>query len=184
MKQYGGDGMDTLQAIKERKSVRKFTEQQVTRDDLVSLVEAGTEAPSASNLQAWRFIIVDEPALIRKVKMFSPGLGGLPSAIIAVCSDYDYAEKRGTGPNYKTYGCIMDASMAAQNIMLAAVDKGLGTCAIKSYDEKAVRKILSLPEPIHLELLITVGYAEGETRKAPRRNQNVLMHFNGWKEKI
>lgn len=175
--------MDFNEVVKKRRSIRKFKDKPVERTLLLELVEKASLAPSASNLQAWKFCIVDDPALVRKVDMFSPGLSGKPPVIIAVCSDYGYAEAKTSGSNYKVYGCIMDASMAAENLMLAAVEAGLGTCAIKSYNDAAVRKLLKLPEHLHLELLISVGYPSDEPKMPKRKSREEIVFFNGWEER-
>ena len=175
--------MEFKEVLMKRRSIRKFTEKPVERELLLELVEKASMAPSASNLQAWRFCIVDDPELVRKVDMFSPGLSGKPPVIIAICSDYGYAESKTAGSNYKVYGCIMDASMAAENLMLAAADAGLGTCAIKSYNDAAVRKLLKLPETMHLEILISIGYPEVEPKMPKRKTIDEIVFFNSWEEK-
>ena len=171
--------MEIKEAIQQRRSIRKFLDKEVPDNDLRSLVEAGSLAPSAGNLQAWKFILVVDKTLVNKIDMFSPGLSGKPPVIMAICSDYAYAEERG-GKNSKEYGCIMDASMAAENIMLAALEKGLGTCAVKSYNEIAVRKLLKLPAHIHLELLISIGYPDGDPRIPVRKPLNETLIYNEW----
>lgn len=175
--------MEFNEVLMNRRSIRKFKDQPVDRDVLLKLVEKASLAPSASNLQAWRFCIVDDPSLVRKVDMFSPGLSGRPPVVIAVCSDYDYAEQKTSGSNYKVYGCIMDASMAAENLMLAAVEEGLGTCAVKSYNDAAVRRLLKLPEYMHLEILITVGYPDAEPKMPKRKGTDEIVFFNTWEDK-
>ena len=92
--------------------------------------------------------------------LFSPGLSGKPPVILVICSDLEKARKKG-GRNSESYGCLMDASMAAENLMLKAVELGLGTCAIKSYNETAVRRILCLPERYRIEMLVSIGYPQG-----------------------
>lgn len=176
--------MEFNEVLMNRRSIRKFKEQPIERDILLRLVEKASMAPSASNLQAWRFCIIDDPVLVRKVDMFSPGLSGKPPVIIAVCSDYAYAEQKTSGSNYKVYGCIMDASMAAENLMLAAVEEGLGTCAIKSYNDAAVRKLLKLPEHMHLEILISVGYPDADPKMPKRKGTDEVVFFNTWEEKV
>ena len=175
--------MELNEALFKRRSIRKFKADPVDREILLELVEKAVLAPSASNLQAWRFCVIDEENLVRKVDMFSPGLSGKPPVIIAVCSDYGYARQKTSGSNYKAYGCIMDASMAAENLMLAAVEKGLGTCAIKSFNEAAVRKLLKLPEDLHLELLISLGYPAHEPAMPKRKETDEIAFFNTWEAK-
>lgn len=173
--------MDVSEAIKLRRSIRSFDSRPVSDDLLLKLAEAGRLAPSASNLQPWKFFFITDADLVRKVDLFSPGLSGKPPVIMAICSDMDYALKHGS-PNSEVYGCMMDASMAAENIMLEAVELGLGTCAIKSYNAAAVKKILKLPEHFRMELLISIGYPTGEPRTARRKSLEEIVHFNAWEE--
>ena len=118
--------MEILKAIEQRHSIRSFQEKKVPKEVLIKLADAAQRAPSASNLQAWKFLFVTEDALREKVDFFSPGLSGKPPVILVICSDMEKALKKG-GENSKIYGCMMDASMAAENLMLAALEYGLGT---------------------------------------------------------
>ena len=169
--------------MKDRRSVRKFTADPVEREVLEQLVEAGTWAPSACNVQAWKFSIVDDPALVQKIDMFSPGMSGNPPALIVVLSDREYALERG-GQRVADEFVILDCAYASQNIMLAAAELGLGTCAIKSYNDAAVRKLLQLPENIVIELIITVGHPdpEKELRMPKRKPVSEVAFYNAWSE--
>ncbi len=169
--------MELMEAIRQRQSIRSFSEEAVSRDLLEDLVAAAVEAPTAGNLQAWRFIICDEPHLVRSIDDCSPGLGGHPPVIIAVASDMEEVSRRGS-EHSKIYGCMMDASMAAENLMLRAVELGLGTCAIKSYDNAAVRKLLALPDTLRLEMLISVGYAARKNKKPARKPMEKVILYN------
>lgn len=173
--------MELSDAISRRRSIRKFVDRPVATELLAELVRAGAVAPSASNLQAWQFVVINEPELVRKVDLFSPGLSGKPPAIIAVCSDMDYAGAHGS-VNSEIYGCIMDASMAGENIMLKALEFDLGTCAIKSYNAAAVAKLLKLPDHFRIELLISVGYPEGDLKPRRLRPLEEILHWNIWEE--
>ena len=175
--------MDVIEAIRQRRSTRSFSSRMVPDEMLRELVRAGALAPSASNLQAWQFFFLTDPELVKKVDLFSPGLSGHPPVILAICSDMGYAAVHGS-PNSERYGCIMDAAMAAENIMLKAADLGLGTCAIKSYNDAAVRKLLKLPEDYRIELLISLGYPEGEPRPRRLRPMEEILHFNAWQEEV
>ncbi|MDO5545045.1 MAG: nitroreductase family protein [Eubacteriales bacterium] len=78
------------------------------------------------------------------------------------------------------YGCIMDAAMAAENLMPKATELGLGTCAIKSYHEGSVRKLLRLPDWLRLELLIALGWPEGEPRAPFQRDSRPCCRKPCW----
>lgn len=148
--------MDLIEAIRGRRSIRRFTEDRVAFDQLVELVRAGIWAPTAGNAQSWRFVIVDSDAKLRHLKAASPGMLATPAAIIAVCQDKDIAFKKGSLLG-RDVGSVMDAAMAAQNIMLAAHAMGLGTCAILSFHQGTVCRFLELPKNVRPELLIAVG---------------------------
>ncbi|MFV0497442.1 MAG: nitroreductase family protein [Candidatus Fimivivens sp.] len=173
--------MKVSDAITQRRSIRKFNDRTVSDALLLKLVHAGAIAPSASNLQAWQFVVINDPELVQKVKIFSPGLHGKPPAIIAICSDMDYVGAHGS-KNSELYGCIMDASMAAENIMLEALELGLGTCAIKSYNAPAVTKLLKLPDHFRMELLISVGYPDSDPKPRRLRPLAEILHWNAWEE--
>lgn len=175
--------METIQALKERRSIRKFADRPVDREILTDLVEAACAAPSASNLQSWRFVMVTDPELVRKVDLVSPGLSGHPPVILVICSDLEEVERRGSAHSLE-YGCMMDAAMAAENLMIRAADLGLGTCAIKSYNEAAVRKVLRLPDQARIELLVSIGYPEGQPRCPARKTLEEVLFWNGWKEEL
>ena len=169
--------MEILKAIEQRHSIRSFQEKKVPKEVLIKLADAAQRAPFASNLQAWKFLFVTEDALREKVDFFSPGLSGKPPVILVICSDMEKALKKG-GENSKIYGCMMDASMAAENLMLAALEYGLGTCAIKSYNDTAIRKILNIPEEYRIEALISIGYPKGEPRCPARTKAEDIAFFN------
>ena len=155
------------EAIMGRHSIRSFRPDPVEKSLLLTLDDAAQQAPSASNLQAWRFLFITDQQLKEKVDLFSPGLSGKPPVILVICSDMHKAARKG-GKNSEVYGCLMDASMAAENLMLKAVELGLGTCAIKSYNDSAIRKILNIPERYRIEMLMLIGYPQGEPR-CPKR---------------
>lgn len=173
--------MELHEVIEKRRSIRKFSEKPVSRELLEQLIRAAALAPSASNMQAWRFFVADEPELVRAIDSFSPGLSGKPPVIIAIASDLAEVERRGS-KNSLVYGLMMDAAMAAENLMLEAADLGLGTCAIKSYNDKAVHKLLKLPDTMRLEILISVGWPAAEPREPKRKAMDQVLLWNAWAE--
>lgn len=171
--------MELTEVIEKRRSIRKFSEEPVSREILTELIRTAALAPTASNLQAWRFFVADDPKLVRDIDSFSPGLSGKPPVIIAIASDLAEAERRGS-KNSLVYGLMMDAAMAAENLMLKATDLGLGTCAIKSYNDKAVHKLLKLPDTMRLEILISVGWPAAKPREPKRKAMEEVLFWNTW----
>lgn len=156
-----------LEIIKSRRSVRSFLETPVPPDVLSSLLEAARWAPSGSNNQPWAFLVLREPANIRKVKMFSPGLGGDPTALIVICSDQ----------SVEASTAIMDVAMAAQNVMLTATENNLGSCVVRSHNQNAIQTLLNLPTHLVPELIVTLGYPAKAARNPGRRPIEEIVHW-------
>ncbi len=168
--------METIDAIKGRRSVRKYTDRKIPKEKLEEIMEAAVWSPSASNAQAWEFIVVESNDDIKKTKTFSPGIFGNPAAMIIICRDLKRAYEVG-GELGRDILSLMDISMAGQNIMLAAYNLGIGSCAVRSFGISAVKRLYDLPEHINPELLVTLGYPE-ETPKPPgRRELGEVVHW-------
>jgi nitroreductase len=130
--------LDVWEAIKSRRSIRSFKSDPVPKDLIEKLIlEAGIWAPTGGNAQTWRFVVVNDRDLIRKIRMVAPGiLGNTPTAIV-ICQDMDEAEKKGS-KLARDVLTLMDTALAAQNIMLTAYDQGLGTCLVASFHAGAI----------------------------------------------
>ena len=159
--------MDLETIIQTRRSVRIFSEKPLEKEQLESLGLAAIWAPTGGNAQPWYFIIITRKGTIKVIKTLSPGLLGNPQAVIAVLADKQYNVRK-MGQVGETLA-LMDCSMAAQNIMLRAWDLGIGSCAVRSFNQKALQEILEVPEHISVELLITLGYPGHEPAPPPRR---------------
>jgi len=156
-----------LDMIKSRRSVRHFLKTPIPSEVLSSLLEAARWAPSGSNNQPWLFVVVREQANIQKIKMFSPGLSGDPTALLVLCSD----------PSAGETTAIMDISMAAQNVMLTATETGLGSCVIRAFNQKALQSLLNLPSHVMPELVVSLGYPAKPTKIPGRRPIEDLVHW-------
>jgi len=170
------------EAILNRRSIRRYQGNPVPLEELVRLVELGVWAPSGGNAQTWRFVIVTQPEIIRALHAVAPGMLSIPPAIIAICQDKQLAFQRG-GKLGQERASIMDAAMAAQNIMLAAFAHGLGTCSILSFHREAVARILELPDGVEPELLITIG-KPAEQPVPPNRTLSGVVFVNRYGEVI
>ncbi len=173
--------MEVSEAIRNRRSVRRFSRQPVTFKEIGALLESARWAPTASNTQAWQFIVTMDPGEKEALISISPGIFSVPAAIIAICVDQrrvrSATERGGEG---ELCG-LMDACFAAQNILLAAHDVGLGTCVVRSFHREPARRLLGCPEHVKPELLITVGHVEGDPPKGPkRRDLSEIAHLGSW----
>ncbi|MBW2305070.1 MAG: nitroreductase family protein [Deltaproteobacteria bacterium] len=170
--------MDVMTAIKRRRSIRSFTDEPVDKETLIKLLEAAVWAPSGGNGQTWRFVVVTEKSMMKKIKMVSPGLLGDPPALIVIAQDMEAARHKGgkMGPESITK---MDSAMAAQNILLAAYEMGLGTCVIASFHPGAVAKLLGMPEHILPHLLVSIGHP-AKIPPPPERRFNGIYWFEAY----
>lgn len=164
--------MQLDEALRGRRSIRRFAPPAVTRDTLERLVDSARWAPTAGNMQAWRFVVVTSEAVLRQLRMVAPGLMGAPPALIIVCEDDEEATRR-AGAN-GVYLSRMDAAMAAYAITLEAYSRRLGTCIVASFNAAAVRFLLQLPDNVTPVLIISVGYPAVSPRAPSRRTDNVI----------
>jgi nitroreductase len=142
--------MDVFEAVQTRHSIRSYTDKQVPREALEKILEAGRLAPSARNVEPWHFIAVTDE---KKRKALSKGafakfVAQAPLVIVA-CGD-----KKASADWY-----AVDTSLAVQNMVLTAVNEGLGTCCVGSFEEKNVKEALNIPDNFEVIVMITVGYA-------------------------
>ena len=157
--------MPLLDVMKQRKSVRNFLDKPVEREKIMTCLEAARIAPSASNSQPWKFIVVDEKST--KDKLCNAAFGGIymlnsfckkAPVIVAVISERAKFMTRIGGMFRGTEFSLIDIGIATEHLVLQAVDQGLGTCWIGWFDEGAVKKVLNIPSDKKVDILIALGY--------------------------
>lgn len=149
-----------LEAIRTRRVTRYFREQPISKNDLESIVETARWAPSGGNRRLQRFIVVTNSKLIRLIRIMSPGINGIPAALIVVCTDYQDAKNQGYEHDHS--GLLIDVGMASENMLLAAHALGIGAGPVISFSQAAVRVILEMPEWLSPDLIICLGYPGAE----------------------
>jgi nitroreductase len=170
--------MEVAKAIRERRSVRQFTDQPVERAQLAEVLRAGIWAPTGGNKQPWVFIAVTDPRTIHQIRVVSPGMLGEPRALICIFSDQRKAGAFRLGPTLALFDC----AMATQNMMLQAFELGLGSCVMRSTNLAAVREILETPEHLRPELLLMLGYPVSQPPAPPRDEAVIHWERYGGKE--
>ena len=170
--------MDVLDAVKSRKSVRSYLDKSIKKEKLIAVLEAGRLAPSASNRQEWRFVIVRDRETRRKLAEAADGqtfVGEAPVVIVA-CAETDGHIMKCGQPCYP-----IDVAIALDHITLAAVELGLGTCWIGAFDEKRVKEILGIPEEIHVVELMPLGYpSDPSVVKKKRLSLDTIVKYEHW----
>lgn len=165
-----------LDIIFSRRSVRKFSDQAVSREILTDLLKAAMAAPSACNNQPWEFIAIDDPAIIDQFRAaLTYGAYNAPAAIAVL-----YNETIGNNPGCNRFW-EQDLSAATENILIAAAGMELGTVWLGTHPNAEavarVRKILNIPTEVVPLSLIYVGYPAAPARPHTKYKDN-RVHWN------
>lgn len=169
--------MDTIEAILSRRSIRKYTSEEVTDKQINMLLKAAMFAPSAVNKQPWHFVVFRNANTIKQIIEAHPNASMLTgaSAAILVCYDEQLQHDAGYGP--------VDCAAAIQNILLAAHNLGLGAVWVGIYPRanrmEAVQHIFSLPEHVKGFAVVSLGYP-AETKGEPNRFNPNRIHHEKW----
>ena len=157
--------MDLMDAIKGRRSIRKYKSGPVSEETLHTLMEAVRWAPSWANTQCWKVIVVKDPKMKSEVagalSKSNPALSSIMEAplLLILCgmkgiSGYYQGQPRTAKGDW----LMFDTGLAMQNLCLAAHALGLGTVIIGMFDHKGVEKILGVPQDVEVVAMTPLGY--------------------------
>ena len=179
--------MDFLRLVMSRQSDRAYDkEHSVEPEKLERILEAARLAPSACNAQPWKFVVVTDRELSRKVGKAAAGLGmnkfakDAPVHILVVEESANITSLFGGKVKDKHFPLI-DVGIAASHIVLAAESEGLGSCILGWFDEKEIKQLTGIPASKRLLLDIIVGYPLKEKRKKIRKVKEKVISYNGYK---
>jgi nitroreductase len=144
-----------LEEIIKRKSVRAYMNKEVEKELLFEVLEAGRLAPSALNIQPWKFIVITDRNLREKLAVACDNqkfVGEAPVVITACIVSKGY----NMGGWYDS--AILDIGIALDHMTLEAVHLGLGTCWIGDFNEESIKKLLDIPHNVRLAALLILGY--------------------------
>jgi nitroreductase len=170
---------NTLTVIHNRKSVRNFTGESVTQDQLEILLKAAMAAPSAVNCQPWEFIVVTDRKILDSLADVLPYAKMLfkAGAAIIVCGIPSKAHKQ------MAEYAVIDSTLASENILLAAEALGLGALWTAAYPYpdrmKSVKSILNIPSEIIPLNVIPIGHPTGEDVRKEKFDQKNI-HLETW----
>lgn len=169
--------MDVFEAILNRRSVRAFSSQAVSDEELEKLIDAARWAPSAGNIQPWQFIIVRDAKIkhgLCEAALDQTFIEKAP-VVVVVCADPQRSAKRYRSRGINLY-CLQDTAAATQNMLLTAQTMGLATCWVGAFHEEEARKVLRIPEGVRPVAIVPVGHAAEKPRARPRRPMNEIIH--------
>ena len=161
--------MALLDLIKHRKSVREFLNIPVERDKIMTCLEAARLAPSESNSQPWRFIVVDDrelknrlcDAAFGRIHWFNAFCKTAPVMVVVISEKSKFiARIGGMLRGIKYY--LIDIGITCEHFVLQAEELGLGTCWIGWFSERGVKATIGIPQRKRIDILIALGYYDRE----------------------
>lgn len=169
--------MDLFEALKTRRSIRKYTEEDVSDDDLHAMLDAAMHAPSACNEQPWHFIVVRQAPLRDILSKTSPHthMASKAPLVIVICGDTSIEKASGMW--------VQDCAAATENLLLAARGRGLGSvwCGVHPVKEREehIKTALGLPETVIPFGLVCIGHSEQPFKEEQRYNESRI-HIEKW----
>jgi nitroreductase len=169
------DDMNVFDAIKTRRSIRSFDDKPIEEEKLLRVLEAGRLAPSAKNLQEWRYVIIKDKELRRKIAVASNNqyfIAEAPVVIVGCATNVDYVLSCGQ-PAY-----AIDVTISMDHMTLQAVEEGLGTCWIGAFKEEEVKKILNIPKEMRVVEIMPLGYPKFTPAPKPRKKLEEIVFYD------
>ena len=168
--------MELLEIIKERYSCRDYQDKAIEPEKLDIIFEAARQAPSAKNLQDWRFVVVTDKKIKRQLAESTnrPDIFAKAGAIIVACSNNDEVMKCGQRIS------PIDIAIALEHIALQATALGLATCWIGSFETETVRQVVAIPEKIEIVELMALGYPAAGSRQTTRLSIQEILCYQSW----
>jgi nitroreductase len=179
------------QLVKGRRSIRRYLDKPVEREKILTCIEAARLAPSADNVQPWRFLIIDDPDLKAQFakKVFSgiyfvTKFAAKAPVIILILARLDIIANRIGKQIQNIHYYYIDTGIAGEHIVLQAEELGLGTCWIGWFNPRKTRRFLKIPRKYKIVSLMAMGYYERKpSRERKRRKLEEIAWFNKIEEK-
>ena len=177
--------MDTLQAIRTRRSIRDYLDVPVEWEKIGIVLDAGRLAPSAGNTQEWNFIVVTDGEVRQQIaESCVDGLWMAKAPVFIVITANIEPISRNYGIRGERLYSIQDCAVAATQMMLAAHVQGLGTCWVGSFDEHLLGRLLSLPDTARPQVILTLGYPDEHPSMPLRKRLEAIVFLNSFGNRI
>ncbi len=182
--------MEVLEAIKGRRSIRKYKSTPVTDEDVNAVLEAARWAPSWANTQCARYVVVRDPGTKAKLAEAmvppTPAIAAVREApvVIVACAELGKSGyKKGSPVTNKGDWFMFDVALGMQNLALAALSRGLGTVHVGTFDAEKAEEILGIPEGVVVASMTPLGYPDEEPKAPPRRELSELVFHESYGQK-
>lgn len=183
------ENMKIMKEILDRRSVRKYLNKEITKEEILLVLEAARLAPSGSNTQPWRFVVVtsqDTKEKIVQVDHNQKWMLDAPVFIVCVADiscripDSDGLLMDETQSCYELKQIIRDTAIAIENILLQATHMGLASCWTGWYEQNEMKTVLNIPSDKYVVGIVTLGYAAEEQALRKRKKLDEIVSFEHW----
>ncbi|MFH1399816.1 MAG: nitroreductase family protein [Candidatus Woesearchaeota archaeon] len=173
--------MDIFEAITTRRSVRKYLDTPIEWEKVSKILEAARLAPSAGNVQEWKFVVVTQPELIKKMAEAAVSQRWMETApiIIVICAKMEKITRYFGLRGERLYS-IQNCAIAATHMILAARSLGLDTCWVGAFEENMVQRALGIPDDVRPQVILTLGYADEKPNPTYRLPIENMVYINGY----
>lgn len=177
--------METQECIESRRSCRLYLDIPVEFEKLGNILNAGRVAPSAGNLQDWRFVLVTEEGMrkqLAEASMKQYWMEKAPVHIVVVSTPEK--DERMYGKRGMELYTLQNCAAAAMSMLLSAHDQGLGSCWVGAFEEGMVRRALQMPDNAKPVAIITIGYPDEEPARTPKFAIDNVTFVERWGSRI
>lgn len=172
--------MNVLEAMRRRRMHRRFAPEPLDEDIVRTLAWAATRAPAGGNQPSRYVLVVRDPRLVKTVVEVTPSyIGTMPPVVLCILTDVASAEAQ-MGVHGREHLSRVDAGAAAEHVVLAAVELGLGCYMFRSSNESALRPVLGLPPEVRVDVLCAVGRPAATPSPAVRAPQQTI-YVDAWR---
>ena len=183
--------MDIIEAINNRRSIRRYKPDPVDEKTIEVVLEAARRAPSWGNSQCWHFVVVRDKAIKEELGNTLFGVTDRPNSVvlalkqapaaIVVCAELGksgtfYRVPRQYATDKGEYWYMFDAALAMENLCLAACSLGLGTVIVGAFDAKQAAEAIKLPDGVVVVALTPLGYPDEAPAPRPRKELAEILH--------
>jgi len=165
--------VEFMDAIRQRRSIRKYRPDPVPQEEIEYVLEAARLAPSWANSQCWHFVVVTDPQVKAAVAKAGNAWTAQAPALIVACADPTQPGTKGDQPYY-----MLDIGIAMEHLILAATDRGLGTCWIGAFKEEVAKEALGVPKSIRVVAFTPLGYPAETPRPQQRKSLEHIVSYN------
>jgi nitroreductase len=162
-----------------RQSIRDFTDQPVSDEKLNAILESARIAQSGCNSQSWKFVVIKDAKTRQQLMRAAENqrqVGQAPVIIAAISLDPERLMPNGVP------ACAVDLAIAVENMALAAVDQGLGSCWIGGFSQDEAKKVLGVPGKYRVDAMLPIGYPGQPRVKSSRKSIAEVVCYDRFKE--